>query len=255
LVAVDILTGDFALAAGTDDIIDIDAQVLGQAAYRRLGQHAVNKVRDRRLAAVHLAGDRVAQRLRTAGDVLRQGRTRGAYCCRALSGGRRGRTAGAYPAYRGVGGRTRTDQRARFFRGLRRGGAQGFGCFGHTGRRGGVALFVDGDQRVVHQHGVAFGGMQFGDDAGERAGKLNQRLRGFDFYEHLVDLDGVADLDLPCGDIRFGQAFTHIGEIKDCHFYSLASASVREGPVEGFKQLVDVRQVLGLHLGNRVWHV
>ena len=60
--------------------------------------------------------------------------------------------------------------------------------------------------------GVALVDEQLADGAGERRRQLDERLRGLDLDEHLVDGDGVAGRDLPRDDLGLGQALADIGE-------------------------------------------
>ncbi len=59
------------------------------------------------------------------------------------------------------------------------------------------------------------------DAAGVRGGHLDDGLGRFQRHHRLVDLDRVADVDVPANDFRFRQAFTEIRKIERSH----ASAS------------------------------
>ena len=60
--------------------------------------------------------------------------------------------------------------------------------------------------------GVALGGEQLADRSGERRRQLDERLRGLDLDEHVVDGDGVAGRDAPRHDLGLGETFADIGE-------------------------------------------
>ena len=93
---------------------------------------------------------------------------------------------------------------------------------------------------------VALLGEQRGHGAGERRRQLDQRLRGLDLDQHLVDRDGVAGLDLPRDDLGLGQTLAHIRqrELGLRHGRLLSKpGSVRQRAVDGLEHAVGVGQV------------
>ena len=81
-----------------------------------------------------------------------------------------------------------------------------------VGRGCGIRRRGDGDDRRTDVHRVALGGEQLAHGARERRGQLDQRLRGLDLDEHVVDRDAVARADPPLDDLGLGEAFADIGE-------------------------------------------
>ena len=71
---------------------------------------------------------------------------------------------------------------------------------------------VDADDRLADLDRVALGHEQARDGAGERRRQLDERLRGLDLDEHLVDGDLVPDRDAPLHDLGLGETFTHVGQ-------------------------------------------
>ena len=89
------------------------------------------------------------------------------------------------------------------FRGLN------LGCGGCGGGPGGT-FGHDGEARLG-VHGRAFGGEDFGQDAGDRRGNLNRDFVGFKFAQHLVLFHRIADLFEPGRDGGLRYAFAQAG--------------------------------------------
>ena len=161
---------------------------------------------DRDLVGLELAehlvlGDRVADLLepgrdRRLGDALAEGRDHD--LDRLLVGRRRlrRRSAAALPA--ALGGRRLRRRRRRASRRRRRRGLA-------------AGLLVDGGEERVDADGLALLGDDLGEDAGGGRRNLDRHLVGLELAEHLVDLDGVADLLEPGGDGGLGDALAERG--------------------------------------------
>ncbi len=98
--------------------------------------------------------------------------------------------------------------------------------------------------------GLALGGVQRGDDAGERRGQLDGGLHRLDLDDGLVDLDGVADRDRPLQDVALGQALAEVGQLEllDSALDGLSTP----GSVDGVEDAVEVGQPLVLEAARRV---
>jgi len=83
----------------------------------------------------------------------------------------------------------------------------GRGLVHDCGRR---AQRVHRDDRSADLDRLALLDEQCGNGAGERRRQLDERLRGLDLHEHLVDGYPVAGLDLPRDDLGLGQALADI---------------------------------------------
>src|SRR5699024_154369 len=92
----------------------------------------------------------------------------------------------------------------------------GTGGLGRTGsgraRLGAGFTSTEADDRCADLDGLALVDQQRVDGAGLRAGQLDERLRGLDLNEDLIDGHSVAGGDLPRDDIGFGQALTDVGK-------------------------------------------
>ena len=96
--------------------------------------------------------------------------------------------------------------------GLGRGGSR------RGGRgRGSLVGVADRDDRRADRDHLALGHHQLEHGAGVRRRQLDQRLGGLDLDHDVVDLDDVADLDLPGHDLGLGQAFTDVGQLELRH--------------------------------------
>ena len=81
-------------------------------------------------------------------------------------------------------------------------------------RRGNPGFRINLDYCFPHGHRIAFACEKRNNYSGKRAGELDERLGGLDFDEHIVNGDGVANLDAPLNDFGLGEAFTDVGERK-----------------------------------------
>ena len=76
--------------------------------------------------------------------------------------------------------------------------------------------------------------------------ELDDRLRGLDFDDDVVDFDGVADGDSPGDQVGLGQALAGIGELD--HAWNVVppdgfvERSVREHTVDGVEDRVEIGQ-------------
>src|SRR5699024_9460412 len=94
-------------------------------------------------------------------------------------------------------------------------GGEGVGGGRSHVRRGTRALAPvrgESDDGGADIDGLPFLHQQGADRSLEGGGKLDQRLRGLDLDDDLVQLNAVAWRNLPLDDLRLGQAFPDIGE-------------------------------------------
>lgn len=70
----------------------------------------------------------------------------------------------------------------------------------------------DRKQRLTCADGVTGVRMEADDASGVRAGEFDDGLRGLDLDDHLIDVDLIADLDLPGDQLRLGEAFAEVGK-------------------------------------------
>src|SRR5699024_3969967 len=70
----------------------------------------------------------------------------------------------------------------------------------------------DGEQGLTSGDGVTGGGVEADDAPGIRAGEFDDGLRGLDLDDHLIDVDLVADGDLPRDQLGLGQTLAEVGE-------------------------------------------
>ena len=188
---------------GAGQPAQVHAQLPGQLADRRLGQHA-------QVAARRTVG--------AGGRGLRNGADPGR-CLARPPGGR----AGLDPVadQHGLplrGRRNRRDQVLRGGPGAFSGDRSGIsglrrraGCRsrGPASRRAG---HVHRDDRGAHVHGLALGYQQRGHHPRVRAGQLDDGLGRLDVHDDLVHGHRVARLHPPADDVRLGQALAHVGE-------------------------------------------
>ena len=201
---VHVLAGDDAVRAGRDDRRQVDAQVLGQLAHRRLGQRA----RDFTGAAAapwpfSSACDRCRARLPRTGDR------------RALAGaalGRGGRDA--------VADQDRLAALPGLSRGLRASGC----CHGCWPRAAAASAGAEPAAAppatstamiaVADVHRGALGEAQLAHHTVEGDGQFHGRLRGLDLADHLAVGDRVAGLDVPLEDLGLGESLAHVGHLE-----------------------------------------
>ena len=83
------------------------------------------------------------------------------------------------------------------------------------GRR--LVRVADRDDRRADGDRLALGHHQGEHRAGVRRRQLDQRLRGLDLDDDVVDRDDVADLDLPGHDLGLGEALADVGQLELRH--------------------------------------
>ena len=76
---------------------------------------------------------------------------------------------------------------------------------------------------------VALGGEQLADGAGERRRQLDERLRGLDLDEHVVDGDRVAGGDAPRHDLGLGETLADVGEEEGLGAHPVSFREQRRG--------------------------
>ncbi|CAM5267259.1 hypothetical protein STENM223S_11235 [Streptomyces tendae] len=204
---VDVLAGDDTVRAGGHHGRQVDAEVLGQLAHRRLGQRAVADGRRgrglgrrgrRRSVTVDLGLDRHRRDLR------------GGRGLSALAGAAPGRGRGHAVTHqdrlagRGLG----------LFLG---GGGVRHGLLHRLG--GGRRTVTDGhrDDRRTDVDRGALGEVQLAHHAVVGDGQFDGGLGRLDLAHHLPVGDRVTGLDVPLEDLGLGEALTHVGHLELTH--------------------------------------
>ena len=223
---VDVGARDDAVLAARRDSGEVDALVLGVLADRGLGERLATSWCCGVRCGRRLGGGSRGGRLRGCGDLHRLG-------CRSL---RRGTGPLAWAAGRGRGGRAVTDEvrlalrlrRSSLARGGQRPGLDGpVGVPAVSGLRTGgpgrptvcgcLVAGVDHDDRGPDVDRGALLDQDLGDRAGPRDRQLDQGLGRLDLHDDVVDLDLVADLDLPGDDLGLDEALTGVREVELWH--------------------------------------
>ena len=84
---------------------------------------------------------------------------------------------------------------------------------------------ADRDDRGADRDHLALGDQQRLHGAGVRRRQLDQGLGGLDLDDDVVDLDGVALLDLPGDDLGLGETLTDVGQLELSHGQSPSQKS------------------------------
>ena len=244
---VDVGAGDDAAVAGAGDRGEVDAEVLGVLAHRRLGQRPRARrwpCSDAGRGGRRVAGQRVRLGLpadleaavphRLDGRVGRGGQQRRPVACRSRSRPRaddlrRGGPGGDGVAARGADGggprcsagrsppAPRCGRPARRRRSGRRPARRPPAPRPRRRRRGRASappptsMVMIGVADVDHRAGVE---QQLGDGAGVRRGQLDGGLGRLHLAQRLVHRDGVADGDQPLQDLALGEALTDVGQLE-----------------------------------------
>jgi hypothetical protein len=149
-----------------------------------------------------------------------------------------GSNRGGYRSWSGHwGGCNRCSDRSRSLNDRSWSGSDWLGCRGRClGRSGGT--IADDCQDCANLDGLVFLDKDLLDNAGNRRRDLGVDLVGRDFYQWLIDGDGVADLLDPSGDGTLGYALAKRWKTYFAHFgYSLIGLRV------GVKWLAGQREV------------
>ncbi|MBD2900810.1 hypothetical protein amrb99_98200 [Actinomadura sp. RB99] len=233
----DVVAGDRAVRARAGDRRQVDAEVLGHLPDGRLGQ---------RQPVFHRLWTNGRRRRPNGGRRGRRGRCGCRGRCLRRRGGRGGHRRRAVGRLAGTALGRRlldpvADQDGLAFRLLRRGHPGFVGGrdallahrrglrrgLGDRGRDAALGLGAHRDDRHPDVHGLALGDQQLGDHALERAGQLHDRLGRLDLHDRLVDLDGVAGLDVPLDDLRLGQSLADVGQLEQFRAHRRHHAKVR----------------------------
>jgi len=196
-----VIPGDGAVRAAARQLGQADAEVLGQLAHRRLGQHA-SSGGDARLGGHLRRLDRYLGRGGHLGRFRAPGR--GPAC--PPRGGRgldpvthQDRMRTSLVLRHALGGRSALSR-------YRGGYRSPFGAIGCPD--------LDRDDRDADVDGLALLGQQPGDRAVPRARQLDHRLGGLDLHDDLAVLDRLTRLDVPGDDVGLGQALAHVGQLE-----------------------------------------